>query len=531
MDWKAKRNLGALPEIVQTIVNAIPVIIEGILDAVIGAVPLIVDAGLMETNLNGLKSTVSTVTKRVETVESDLGTVEENILDINTGVSELEQTTSSISATVSTKADKTGGSASSFGWSLTSSGFTLYASGSTVLSVTSSGATITGTIKATSGTIGGFTISSSAIYKTKTSYSSTTSGVYLGTDGIGLGAGTFYVTSGGALTAKSGNIGSWTINTSYLGTSQTGGSFYMASAGDSSAYWIRAHDAASGGGNRTFSVSKTGALYASSADITGKVTATSGSIKNLTIDGKLTFGGNSDYYINANYNDSGWYLRLPGMKSDEANGTVFSGKLSAPSGTIGGWTIGSASLYCTIENSDGTVKGTGIQAPSAGIWAIAVGYDSEDSWARAPFRVSHSGVLYATSATITGTFTNRSSSGLGLEISGSTLSFYNGTTKLGHITGGTGYTPWNNSGGTVNGIAVSTLLCADGGIRVGKALQISTGNGIYVSNKLALAMGQIKVQTNTSVTRYLLFYCGILVGISNSKYSGITDYSASTYAG
>lgn len=79
------------------------------------------------------------------------------------------------------------------------------------------------------------------------------------------------------------------------------------------------------------------------------------------------------------------------------------------------------------------------------------------------------------------------------------LSFYNGTTKLGHITGGTGYTPWNNSGGTVNGIAVSTLLCADGGIRVGKALQISTGNGIYVSNKLALAMGQIKVQTNNSV--------------------------------
>lgn len=219
------------------------------------------------------------------------------------------------------------------------------------------------------------------------------------------------------------------------------------------------------------------------------------------------------------------------MRSDEASGTVFSGTLSAPSGTIGGWTIGTATLYCTIKNSDGTLKGTGFQAPSAGQWAIAVGYDSESSWANAPFRVNHSGALYATSATITGTFSNKKSSGLGLEISGSTVSFYNGSTKIGHITGGTGYIPWNNSSSTVSGIAVSSLLCADGGVRVGKSLQLSTGNGIYVSNKLALTMGQIKVQTATMTTRYLLFYCGLLVGIGSSAFSGISDYSSSTYSG
>ena len=39
-------------------------------------------------------------------------------------------------------------------------------------------------------TIGGFTISTSKIYKTKTTYSDSNSGVYIGTDGIGLGAGT-----------------------------------------------------------------------------------------------------------------------------------------------------------------------------------------------------------------------------------------------------------------------------------------------------------------------------------------------------
>lgn len=526
-----------------------------------------------ETNITSLTADVNGLKTRVSNAEGDIST--------------LEQTTDSLTATIATKADSSGGSSSSFGWSLTSSGFYLYSNSSTVMSVTSSGlsvdgeinaksgtiseltvtgrlyfggndeyyidpnyddgsyyiylpgfrvddasgAVFSGKLSAPSGTIGGFTIGTSSIYKSKTAYSNTTAGVYVGTDGIGLGAGTFYVTSAGALTATSGAIGAWSITSSYLGSSQSGGSFYITSASDSSAYWIRAHNAASGGGTRTFSVSKTGELYATSADITGKITATSGKISNLTIEGKLTFGGNSSYYINANYNDSSWYLRLPGMTSDEASGTVFSGKLSAPTGKIGGWTIGTTSLYCTITNSDGTKKGTGFQAPSTGIWAIAVGYDSEDSWANAPFRVNHSGALYATSATITGTFSNKKTSGLGLEISGSTLSFYNGSTKIGHLTGGTGYIPWNNSSSTVSGVACSALFCADGGVRVGKSLQLSTGNGIYVSNKLALTMGQVKVQTNTGVQRYLLFYCGILVGIGSSKYSGISDYSASTYTG
>ena len=546
-----------------------------------------------EGDISSLEQTATSLTTRITSAEGNITTLTTSVNGLKTRVtnaegdiSTLEQTTDELSATVSTKADEDGGDSASFGWSLTSSGFYLYSNGSTVMSVTSSGLSVSGDINATGGTlsdlyilgtlyfgdtgeyylnpnynngswyiylpkfrvddtsayfsgtlqspggtIGGFTISSSAIYKSKTAYSNSTAGVYVGTDGIGLGAGTFYVTSAGALTATSGSIGAWSLTSSYLGSSQTGGSFYITSASDSSAYWIRAHNAASGGGTRTFSVSKTGVLYATSADITGKITATSGTISNLTIDGKLTFGGNSSYYINANYNDSSWYLRLPGMTSDEASGTVFSGKLSAPTGKIGGWTIGTTSLYCTVTNSDGTKKGTGFQAPSTGIWAIAVGYDSEDSWANAPFRVNHSGALYATSATITGTFSNKKSSGLGLEISGSTVSFYNGSTKIGHITGGTGYIPWNNSSSTVSGIAVSSLLCADGGVRVGKSLQLSTGNGIYVSNKLALTMGQVKVQTNTAVQRYLLVYCGLLVGIGSSKFDGISDYSASTYSG
>ena len=70
---------------------------------------------------------------------------------------------------------------------------------------------ITGRIQATSGYIGsatkGFTINQNYIYNNQTSYNSSNGkqGVYIGTDGIGLGNGKFYVDADGNITMK-GNI-------------------------------------------------------------------------------------------------------------------------------------------------------------------------------------------------------------------------------------------------------------------------------------------------------------------------------------
>lgn len=250
----------------------------------------------LESSVDGLASSVSAVTTRVTTAEGKLVSVE-------TAVSTLKQTTTEISAEVSKKVDETyGTSASSFGWSLKSAGFYIYSGATTVLSVTSSGlyiqgevvaksgtlenmtitgklyfggdttyyisanyndsnyyislpglridkastAVFSGKLSAPSGTIGGFTISTSSIYKTKTSYSNTTAGVYIGTDGIGLGAGTFYVTSAGKLyatdaeisgtiTATSGTIGGFTINASSL-TNASGGSSIQITSGNYTTY-------------------------------------------------------------------------------------------------------------------------------------------------------------------------------------------------------------------------------------------------------------------------------------------------------
>lgn len=103
---------------------------------------------------------------------------------------------------IAAKVSSTGGTASSFAWSLTASGFALTANNSEVMRVTSSGLSVAGKITAESGKIGGFTIGSSSIYKTKRTFDSLTEGVYIGIDGIGLGAGTFYVTDTGKVCAS-----------------------------------------------------------------------------------------------------------------------------------------------------------------------------------------------------------------------------------------------------------------------------------------------------------------------------------------
>lgn len=79
-----------------------------------------------------------------------------------------------------------------------------------------------GYLFSSSGKIGGFDITSSCISHTKKTYKDVNDGVYIGTDGIGLGKEKFYVTKYGELTATNakitgeitstkGTIGGWTI--------------------------------------------------------------------------------------------------------------------------------------------------------------------------------------------------------------------------------------------------------------------------------------------------------------------------------
>ena len=349
-------TVSAVTTRVETVEDDLGVIEETVLD--------------MESTVSSLEQTASSISLQVTQNKTNITSLTADVTGLKTRVSNaegsistLQQTATTLSASVASKLSATGGDTSSFGWSLTSSGFYLYSNDNTVMEVNeysmyfygdiyatggelsyltvtgrlyfggngsyyidpnyddgsyyiylpgfrvddASGAVFSGRLSAPSGTIGGFTISTSKIYKTKTSYSSTTAGVYLGTDGIGLGAGTFYVTSAGALTATS-------------------------------------------------------------ATITGTVNATGGTFQNVTITGSIYFNDDQEYFINPNYNNGSWYIYLPKFRVDDTS-AYFSGTLQAPGGNIGGFTISTSAIYKTKTSYSSSTAGVYIGTDGIGLGA------------------------------------------------------------------------------------------------------------------------------------------------------------------
>lgn len=396
-----------------------------------------------ETDISSLSVSVSGIATRVSTAEGNISSVKQSVSSLTTrigsaegNISSLKQTATELSGEIEKKADAEGGNTSSFGWKITADGLYLYCNGKTVLSVNqtgvsllgcitatsgsieeisvskklylgdgreyyispnyndsdyyiylpgfrvndASGAVFSGSLSAPSGTIGGFTITSTAIYKTKTSYSSSTAGVYIGTDGIGLGAGTFFVSSYGSLTAKSGTVGGFTIGSSYVYKTKTSYSSSVAGV------YLGTDGIGLGAG--TFYVTAAGALTATNATVTGSISATSGTLKEMTVTGKLYFGDNKTYYISPNYNNGSWYLYFKNFKVDDTN-CYFSGSLNAPSGTIGGFTVSTAAIYKTKTSYSSSTAGVYVGTDGIGLGA-------------GTFYVTSAGKVHASDVEITG---------------------------------------------------------------------------------------------------------------------------------
>ena len=289
---------------------------------------------------------------------------------------------------------------------------------------------------------------------------------------------------------------------------------------------ITAKVSSSGGSSSTFGWSLTSSgfyLYSGSEtvmkvtssglEVSGKVVADSGSIGNLTITDKLYFGGNNSYYINANYNDGSYYIKLPGFQVDDVSGAVFSGKLSAPSGTIGGWTI---ETNCLHADKDGV--GTGFQKPSTGTWTIAVAYTNYNDWSTAPFRVKHDGSLYAANATINGTISNVSGNN-GVSIVSNRIEFLAAGETIPLIPSTGFYNASRNA--TVNGIKVDGAMVCGGDLILGRNLGFSDGNSFYMNGSRCLC-GWIRYQKSLTNARYMRFVNGLLVAEANEITPG--DY-------
>ena len=227
----------------------------------------------------------------------------------------------------------------------------------------------------------------------------------------------------GIIAANTGSIGGangWTISANKItnGTLGSDDSFHMGThnlgtatiAGVSASSWRLAV-----GSN--FGVTGTGALYSSNAVISGKITATSGSIANWRIEpGYLASGsatgpgtnvlllcpsGTSSSYTVAGKTAAGWVF---------TSGTTFGihrdGELYATAGQIGGLTIATNSLHTAnvaiTSNSDGSVG-----LSSANFTRTVAGASRTDLRLAigSNFGVSNSGVLYANNVNLTGKIT------------------------------------------------------------------------------------------------------------------------------
>ena len=200
--------------------------------------------------------------------------------------------------------------------------------------------TSAGKLTARDGYIGngtsGFTIGDNSIRNGMTSLADTThDGVYIGTNGIALGKGSFKVTSGGEITAKSGSIGGFTLNTTslYNGKNTIG-------ADTSSGVFLGTSGIALGNGtaNHTFKVTSAGAMTV-----------------------KYGKTGLSDTTNN------GVYIGTDGIAlgTDKFKVTS-SGVITASSGTIGGFTLSGSAIYTSGQSSYGGT-GDGIYIGSSGL--------------------------------------------------------------------------------------------------------------------------------------------------------------------
>lgn len=280
-------------------------------------------------------------------------------------------------------------------------------------------------------------IARSYMYNGMTGVTSAANGVYVGTDGIGLGAGKFLVladgsatasnltisggsieikdgnttnfkvTNTGVLTAKSGTIAGWTIESSYLhagkDTVDSSGSVtsstYVGISTGSYAFWA-GQEAEK---NAPFYVKRNGTLFAKQGTV-GGWTLGPDYLGNASSLAKSTIGirkGTADtdtvFFAGANGKD----ISTAKFKVTKA------GALTATSGNIGGWAIGEkllyadytatkASAYVGLDASDDTKNlswynlTTGGKSTTAHMFAMWAGNKSPTS---APFSVTKDGVV------------------------------------------------------------------------------------------------------------------------------------------
>ena len=295
-----------------------------------------------------------------------------------------------------------------------------YSAGSYFKALPNGNVEMSGTIHAAGGDIGGWHIDNNKLYHYQmmddpdnpgTDIVNPATYIAMGTDPLSnyrIWAGAvqgadapFSVKKDGSISASSGTVGGWTLGVSSL----TGDKVGLAVVDTDSEYviWAGNNTASSA----TFSVTKGGALYATSATIKGAINSGS------TITGATISGGSLSIGSKFSVNSSGVMTATSASFTGSINsGSTISGaSISSGSITIGSNFSVNSSGVMTAKSASftGSISGTSISGGTISGASISGGSLSIGS----SFSVNSSGVLSASSASISGTLTAGQNSKIG----------------------------------------------------------------------------------------------------------------------
>ena len=226
----------------------------------------------------------------------------------------------------------------------------------------------------------------------------------------------------GKITATSGSIGGWTINTSSISGAVTSNNVTWTTSINKPTTPTTNVFKVTDGSTTPFRVTAQGKLYATDAEISGKVSATSGAIAGWTIDESNIYKTISGYTTALSAAGTTTTGKVFYVKKDSsypfyvrADGYVY-----AQSGSIAGWTLAADGLYKNVGNYEVKLRTTNGGTDAA----IRVRNTSTSS---NTFYVTNEGKLYAANADIKGKITSTSGN-----IAGFTLEKYRMKKDLGN---------------------------------------------------------------------------------------------------
>lgn len=209
----------------------------------------------------------------------------------------------------------------------------------------------------------------------------------------------------GSIVAQSGSIAGWIIRDDVFYTGSGSTTVGLDSGGINPAFYAGA--SASSSSSAPFRVYNDGRLYASNANISGSITATSGCFGGWSLSASSLHAGANNTYVALDSGGVNPSVSAGGSVVGDAPFRVYNdgrlyasnanitGSITATSGCFGGWSLSASALNA---GSGSTTVGL----DSGGINPAFYAGASASSSSSAPFRVYNDGRLYATNANITG---------------------------------------------------------------------------------------------------------------------------------